>query len=117
MPVFKNVSDVILHIGSEEVRFMPVSLPYGFNHWSEGKAQLIEDNAEFFLKNNIELDCDAQVGVLATEEGSRGWMIILEGSRYVCTDWRKRLATPLRIQMPDALGVQVRKAIHEGLQA
>lgn len=115
MPVFTNISDVLMHTGTDDVRFMPVSLPYGFNHWSAGKAQLIEDNAEFFRKNKIELACDERVGVLATEDGTRGWMVILEGSRYVCTDWVKRLTTPQVIQRPDALGVQVRKAINEGL--
>lgn len=116
MPVFTNISDVLLHTGTDDVRFMPVSLPYGFNHWSAGKAQLIEDNAEFFLKNKIELDCDAQVGVLATEEGSRGWMLLLPGSRYICTDWVKRLATPQHIQHPDLLGVHIRRAI-KGMHA
>jgi hypothetical protein len=112
MPVFTNISDVLMHIGTDDVRFMPISLPYGFNHWSAGKAQLIEDNAEFFLKKKIVLDCDAQVGVLTTEGGNaRGWMVILEGSRYVCTDWVKRLATPQHIQHPDLLGVHVRRAM------
>lgn len=115
MPVFTNISDVLLHVGTDDARFMPISLPYGFNHWSVGKAQLIEDNAEFFQKSQIELDCEAQVGVLATEDGSRGWMIILEGSRYVCSDWRKRLTTPQIIPQPDALGVRIRKAIKEGM--
>lgn len=116
MPVFNNISDVLLHIGTDDVRFMPVSLPYGFNHWSAGKAQLIEDNAAFFLKKKIVLDCDAQIGVLATEDGPRGWMLMLPGSRYVCTDWIKRLGAPQHIPQPDLLGIRVRQAI-KGMHA
>jgi hypothetical protein len=127
MPVFKNVSDVLTHVGEQDIRFMPIALPYGFNHWSEAKRQLIEDNRDFFLEDSqfmsevrktFNEDPGAvQIGVLATEYGQRGFMVILEGSRYVCTDWVKRLSIPTRVVTADAVGASVRKAIKQGLAA
>jgi hypothetical protein len=114
MPVFNNITDVLRHTGGDS-RFLPVALPYGFNHWSEGRRQLLEDNPTFFAKH--ELGATQDIGVLATEDGSaRGWMAIFPGSRYVCTNWAKRLTTPTVIPKPYLLGAQVRKAIAEGLK-
>lgn len=113
MPTFKNISEVLEFTGGD-TRFMTVALPYGFNHWSEGARQLREDNPDFF-EDHV-LDSTQDIGVLAAQDGEgrdtvRGWMAIFPGSRYVCTDWRKRLGTPTTTVQADILGIAVRKGL------
>lgn len=114
MPVFKNISEVLKFVGGS-ARFMPVALPYGFNHWSEGARQIREDNPKFTQDNPLD-GAKHEVGVLAShdDEGKeviRGFMVIYPGSRYVCSDWTKRVGLPVTVVQAGLLGIAVRKGL------
>lgn len=121
MPVFNNISEVLNFVGGD-ARFMEVSLPYGFNHWSEGARQLQEDNPQFFQDRPSIQAAEQSVGVLASvdEDGEhvvRGWMAIFPGSRYVCSDWKKRRGTKTSVAQVDLLGIAIRKGLLQWVTA
>lgn len=110
MPVFKNVSEVLAYIGDDEVRMLPIAFPRGFNHFAIAVQHIVEDNPEFF-EGRPPLAPEDQVSVLATQRhGSRGFMVMLPGSRFVCSDWVKRLHQPIRPITPGLLRLSIHKA-------
>lgn len=110
MPVFNNVSAVLKYVGDDEVRMLPIAYPHGFNHFDIACQHLVEDNPEIFAGRPA-LTPEDNVSVLATfRHGSRGFMAILPGSRYVCSDWVKRLHQPIRPLNPGLLRNSIRKA-------
>jgi hypothetical protein len=115
MPVFKNVSEVLAYIGSDDAEFQTLIRPQGFNHWSDAKKQLEEDNPSFFAeRGEIPVDCD--IGILMSRQHHRGFMVILPGSRYVVTNWVKNLTHPRPpVALPGVLGASIRIAHKDGL--
>jgi len=114
MPTFHNTTDVLAY-QEGDVRFLPIALPYGFNHWSEAARQLREDNPDFFAEREICSKNDT-IGVIACQDANgnevvRGFMAMCTGSRYVCTDWKQRQGTPTTVPQADILGIAVRKGL------